>query len=92
VIYVVFYEIIGSRCNGSYLVNAKDKREAKKLVLAVDEDYVCRGDCVEKVGKYDELKDLTETQLFEDYEACFEPGDIKNVEQEGSVYQLECGT
>ncbi len=90
-IYEVFYEIVGSRCNGTYLVNAVNPAQAKKLVLAVDEDYVCRGKCVEKVGTYEELIELTE----EDeplYEKCLSPTDIANVEEEGSVYQLECGT
>lgn len=41
-LFVVFYEIIGDRCNGSYLVKAKTPAQAKKAVLAIYDDYVVR--------------------------------------------------
>jgi hypothetical protein len=39
-LYVVFYNVRQSRNNGTYLVNAKGKAEANKLVKAYDDDYV----------------------------------------------------
>lgn len=39
-LYVVSYGRRGSRINGSYLVNAKSKSEANRIVKAVDPDYV----------------------------------------------------
>ncbi len=91
-IYVVFYEIVGSRCNGTYLVNAINPVQAKKLVCAVDEDYVCRGKCVEQVGKYEELIKLTDEQLEDRDEWYVSLVDLAKVKKEGTLYQLECGT
>jgi hypothetical protein len=42
-LYVVFYEIIGSRLNGMYLVKAANKRAARKSVVNLDRNYVVRG-------------------------------------------------
>ena len=39
-LFVVYYAVIGSRCTGSYLVKAKDKTTANKLVRKLDRDYV----------------------------------------------------
>lgn len=39
-LYVTFYAVIGSRCTGTYLVNAINKREAKNIVQKFDSDYV----------------------------------------------------
>lgn len=38
-LFVVFYRVIGSRSNGSYLVNAKDAAHAKQIVKKLDPDY-----------------------------------------------------
>ncbi len=39
-LWVVYYEVIGSRSTGTYLVNARTKGEANKIVKALDRDYV----------------------------------------------------
>jgi len=38
-LYVVFYQVIGARDNGSYLVNAADPAHAKQIVQRFDPDY-----------------------------------------------------
>jgi hypothetical protein len=37
--FVVFYQVIGSRCTGSYLVNALTKSDARVVVAKLDPDY-----------------------------------------------------
>ena len=38
-LYITSYAVIGSRCTGTYLVNAKTKAEANKIVSKIDPDY-----------------------------------------------------
>lgn len=89
-LFVVFYEIIGSRTNGSYLVNAKNKAAAKRIVRDIDEDYVCRGTCLT-------LEDYATDSGYESVQDCMadeliEQSDIDKVKCDGDFHQLECGT
>lgn len=96
-LYVVFYQMIGSRCSGSYLVRAKDSREAVRIVKAIDGGYVPSG----HVALYDEIltaivakdswaevKSVRETrETFEDELAHM----LKSIGRK-KYYQIECGT
>lgn len=39
-LFVVFYSVSNSRCTGSYLVKAQNKRAAHIIVRRIDKDYV----------------------------------------------------
>lgn len=103
-LYVVFYEIIGSRCNGTYLVKAANKREARKAVLAVDHDYVVRGTNAvlsleqiikDTVGlpmdKNLSAMSLEDVALYNDELEMYMNG-VNIPKMFGGVYQIECGT
>lgn len=91
-LYVVWYRIIGRRENGSYLVNAYNKREAKKLIKALDEDYVIVE--VESIGEY--ASDLGFNSIEEARAEELLINDDKRwnkmVETYGDIHQLEEGT
>lgn len=38
-IFVVEYSVIGSRCNGTYLVNAPTKKDANGMIKKIDHAY-----------------------------------------------------
>ena len=42
-LFIVTYRVVGSRCNGSYVANVQNRREARRVVKAVDPDYVVDG-------------------------------------------------
>lgn len=77
-LYITWYSVIGSRCNGSYLVNAKSKREANSIVKRIDVDYArissqTKEEFGDDLGWDDMISDITM------------PG-------EGEAVQIECGT
>jgi hypothetical protein len=57
-LYIVEYRVVGSRCTGEYAVNAKNKRDAKRMIKAVDEDYVPSN--VWNLKEYEEMYALTD--------------------------------
>ena len=65
-LYVVYYRIVGQRENGSYLVNAFNKREAKKFVKECDEDYV--------VDQVQTIEDYSKEMGYESVEECRKDG------------------
>lgn len=75
-LYITEYQIIGSRCNGTYLVNAETKRQANSIVKAIDPDY-CR------------CKSFSREEFGEDFEMMTENVIIP---EPGHAIQLECGT
>lgn len=76
-LFITEYQIIGSRCNGTYLVNAENKRQANTIVKAIDPDYCrCKSFTREEFGD-------------EDFELMTEDVIIPNP---GRAIQLECGT
>jgi malate/lactate dehydrogenase len=96
-LFVVFYEIIGDRCNGSYLVRADNAAQAKKIVLKLDEDYVVRY-AGQVQTAYDHFKDYVgipakinadvESSVLEELQHLLKDAPKKK----GGAYQLECGT
>lgn len=82
--YYVMYEVIGSRCTGSYFVKAETKREAKKKVQAIDEDY-CRIRVLNEKEYADEFSMEEEDVIPE--RKVFEAMMGKN-----GVYHIESGT
>jgi len=98
-VYVVYYEIIGDRCNGSWLVKAKNKTQARKLIRAQYDDYVVR-----EVQPFVEYCEDMGVQAFEAFtesikEALEEDNWLRkeyvimpNMVDFDFVHQLECGT
>jgi hypothetical protein len=39
-LFITEYAVVGSRCNGTYLVNAETKKQASEIVKKIDPDYV----------------------------------------------------
>lgn len=76
-LFVTFYQVAGERCDGTYLVNAATKKEANRIVKAVDKDY-CRVSSM----KQDELPAVEFEELI----------DGVTVPEPGHAVQLECGS
>lgn len=78
-LYFVYYQIVGSRMNGSYLVCAEDKRHAHRILRAISYDY-CRfqalseKDVAKYPGEWQEMTDDVEVPAF------------------GEATHVECGT
>lgn len=76
-LYITEYQIVGSRCNGTYLVNAETKRQANSVVKAIDIDYCrCKSFTREEFGG-DDFDMMVEDVI---------------VPKQGRAIQLECGT
>jgi hypothetical protein len=76
-LFITEYQVIGSRCNGTYLVNADTKRQANSIVKAIDIDYCrCKSFSQEEFGEED-FEMMTEDVI---------------VPKPGHAIQLECGT
>ena len=80
-LFITEYSVIGSRCTGTYLVNADTKKHAKNIVKKIDEDY-CR------------VKAYTQKELEEEEGINWSDLVDENVPilQNGEVYLIECGT
>ena len=87
--FVVYFERIGSRVTGSYLVKADNKSKAKTIVRHLNCDYVVRSpaqrftDFCEEVGDdaHEQFKEITEQSITD-----FVPVDGK------IVFLIEVGT
>lgn len=99
-LYIVFYEIIGSRCNGMFLVRAANQRDARKIVLALNVDYVVRNGVQSvKAYVYDVLGVTAKTNVdTEGFKEVFAEelemflGDVKLPKRNGGSYHMEEGT
>ena len=76
-IYMTEYAVIGSRCTGTYAVNATSKREANSIVKKIDGDYA-------------RIKSYTKEELGEE-DWGFIMEDVPELGV-GEYYQIECGT
>lgn len=87
--YVVPYEVIGERFSGTYLVKAKNKAEAKRLVRAVYDDYVCRYPATLFLDHCDEMDE----NIFVEVESAYDAVDVNPEDIPfGFVHCLESGT
>jgi hypothetical protein len=78
-LFITFYQVAGSRCDGTYIVNASSKREANSIVKAVDPDYV-------------KVKSMSQKEFEDDGGEwdCMVEG--VTLPEPGKCYQLECGS
>lgn len=91
--YVIFFEIVGSRSTGTYLVHAQNAVAAKFYVRQLDSDYVTRGpicsiaECADDEGKTIEQFIVDELGI----KNYTEHKDFLQVPY-GAIKELECGT
>ena len=81
-LYVVFYRVRRSRINGSYLVNAKNKIEAKTLVKQLNSDYFSLDvwsfeQAVQEIYGYESAKSFLEDS---EYLKAPKPGEVEHIE------------
>lgn len=89
--YVVPYEIIGSRMNGTKLVFAANAAQAKKAVRAKDDDFVCRYPATAFLTWCQEMDDDPYEERSRLTGIDYIGGDFAAVPL-GSVFDIECGT
>lgn len=79
-LFVTQYAVAGSRCTGTYLVNAESKTQANEIVRSIDADY-CR------------IKSLTREQA-EDFFSMGWDNVIGGIEipEPGAASHIESGT
>lgn len=99
-LYVVFYEIIGERENGIYLVKAANQRDACKVVRKLSREYIVRNGAESvKDYIYDILGVEKNTniategfkEVFADELNMFLEG-VKLPKRNGGFYHMEEGT
>lgn len=86
--YVIYYSLIGSRINGSYMVNAPNKREARKVFK---NNY--DGQYRPVIEQVQSLKEYATDYGWDSVEECLQE-DLHNFKmpQEGKIELIEAGT